>query len=182
MARQIFNGIRTDEDQEALTNKELYDQLSSWIVDDEGGDTYIENGKVWFSTKDRFGQFMSFDVTGAGFACISPDFSLSGATKRYGDGKPRRTRVDNPEVHSFLLTSDGIDTWGTITASEQLFELRQAWEPREATTYSEGYEAESYWHLAYCEPFKPNEPTEIIVVYSDYAKFNVVPMLEKEDK
>ena len=102
MTKGRFNGIEVDDEgQESLSNLDIYKLLSGRIkddtevaeeLDDESHKDYHAAGKVWASGSDRFGSFISFDVTSAGFACISPDLSLHLEPKKYphtGEFRPR---------------------------------------------------------------------------------------------
>lgn len=187
MTKGRFNGLEVDEGQESLYNIDIYTMLKRRIkddaeaaeeLDDDSLDQYHANGKVWASGNDRFGRFIAFDVPSAGFACISPDLSLHLELKKYPHtGEFRAREVDEPEVQEFLLASDGLDTWGTITSSKQYYTLSHAHEHRPSSFFTEGHDSTTYWHIAYCEPFKPNEPTEIVLVNDTYEQLKAYPKL-----
>ena len=190
MTKGRFNGLEVDEGQQSLENVDIYKLLGGRIKSDaevaeefgEDDRGYHSKGKVWASGTDRFGSFISFDVTSAGFACISPDLSLHLELKKYPhSGEMRPREVDQPEVQEFLLASDGLHTWGTITASEQFFTLSKAHDHRPPSIIQEGHDAVSYWDIAYCEPFKPNEPTEVVMVRSRYEYVKTNPKVDQAE-
>lgn len=183
MAEHVFNGITTEEGQQALTNKELADLIvRRYEFDDDSEDTYHRNGKVWASGYDRFGKFICFDITHAGYACISPDLSLHLKGRDYGHEQPRVREVDNSEVEKLEIYWDNLDEWGYITASEQLFELTHTTEYHPPSLIHGGWDGITTTKIAYCEPFKPNEPTEIVIVYSKWVQRELEPPLNQEER
>lgn len=185
MARHVFNGIRTEEGQKALTNKELADQIVNrmkWDEDEseEKYRTYYANAPVWGIVEDRFGHGVIFDVTGAGYSCISPDLILSTAQRTYEHTGTIRENSDWEQTATTHFQSDQFDTWGTITAPEQHFVLSTI-TLHAPSLYTEGTLREYKTHLAYTELFKPGEATDVVVTHRSHEDLETFPKVLEED-